>query len=150
MFNEKIKKVALSATAITALSAGAVAAQEACTNYTVQDGDTMATIAIAAYGTSNYQPIFNANRNEITNPNALEPGLVLALPCEDGSLPNGQSAQEIIAQTVYLERLLRHGAFGIDILVIGPARGHMVVKFDRTDFDNPVPRFWIEPCRLGI
>ncbi|NOD85053.1 MULTISPECIES: transporter substrate-binding domain-containing protein [unclassified Ruegeria] len=97
MFNEKMKKVALSATAITALSAGAAAAQEACTNYTVQDGDTMATIAIAAYGTSNYQPIFNANRNEITNPNALEPGLVLALPCEDGSLPNGQSAQEIIA-----------------------------------------------------
>ena len=53
MFNEKIKKVALSATAITALSAGAAAAQEACTNYTVQDGDTMATIAIAAYGSQN-------------------------------------------------------------------------------------------------
>ncbi|MCX8954605.1 transporter substrate-binding domain-containing protein [Ruegeria sp. NA] len=97
MFNEKIKKLALSATAITALSAGAAAAQEACTNYTVQDGDTLATIAIAAYGTSNYQPIFNANRNAITNPGALNPGLVLALPCEDGSLPNGQSAQEIIA-----------------------------------------------------
>ncbi len=97
MFNSNLKKVALSATTVTVLSAGAAAAQEACSNYTVADGDTMATIAIAAYGTSNYQPIFNANRNAITNPNALEPGLVLALPCEDGSLPNGQSAQEVIA-----------------------------------------------------
>jgi len=97
MFEFNLKKVVMSATAITTLSAGAAAAQEACTNYTVEDGDTMATIAIAAYGTSNYQPIFNANRNVITNPNALEPGLVLALPCADGSLPNGQSAQEIIA-----------------------------------------------------
>ena len=97
MFEFNLKKVVLSATAVTALSAGAAAAQEACTNYTVADGDTMATIAIAAYGTSNYQPIFNANRNVITNPNSLAPGLVLALPCADGSLPNGQSAQEIIA-----------------------------------------------------
>ncbi|WP_170395002.1 transporter substrate-binding domain-containing protein [Ruegeria arenilitoris] len=97
MFEFNLKKVVLSATAVTALSAGAAAAQEACTNYTVADGDTMATIAIAAYGTSNYQPIFNANRNLITNPNDLAPGLVLALPCEDGSLPNGQSAQEVIA-----------------------------------------------------
>ncbi len=97
MFEFNLKKVVMSAGAVTALSAGAAAAQEACTNYTVQDGDTMATIAIAAYGSSNYQPIFNANRNEIINPNSLEPGLVLALPCEDGSLPNGRSAQEIIA-----------------------------------------------------
>lgn len=97
MFEFNLKKVVMSATAVTALSAGAAAAQEACTNYTVADGDTMATIAIAAYGTSNYQPIFNANRNVINNPNSLEPGLVLALPCADGSLPNGQSAQEIIA-----------------------------------------------------
>ncbi|MDA7965152.1 peptidoglycan-binding protein LysM [Ruegeria sp.] len=97
MFEFNLKKVAMTATAATALSAGAAAAQEACTNYTVSDGDTMASIAVAAYGTSNYQPIFNANRNVITNPNALSPGLVLALPCDDGSLPNGQSAQEIIA-----------------------------------------------------
>ncbi len=97
MINKKLKKAVLSASAFTALSAGAAAAQEACSNYTVQDGDTLATIAIAAYGTSNYQPIFNANRNAITNPGSLETGLVLALPCEDGSLPNGQSAQELIA-----------------------------------------------------
>ncbi|WP_170464781.1 transporter substrate-binding domain-containing protein [Ruegeria arenilitoris] len=93
-----LHNVAMTSAAVIALSAGAAAAQQACTNYTVQDGDTMATIAIAAYGTSNYQPIFNANRNSINNPNDLAPGLSLVLPCEDGSLPNGQSAREIIAQ----------------------------------------------------
>ncbi|SHE75371.1 amino acid ABC transporter substrate-binding protein, PAAT family [Ruegeria intermedia] len=97
MFEINLKKLVVAATAITALSAGAAAAQEACSNYTVQDGDTLATISIAAYGTSNYQPIFNANRNIISNPSNLEPGLVLALPCEDGSLPNGLSAQDLIA-----------------------------------------------------
>lgn len=97
MLEFALKRVALTAAAATALTAGAASAQEACTNYTVTDGDTLATISIAAYGTSNYQPIFNANRNIISNPTDLKPGLVLALPCEDGSLPNGQSAQELIA-----------------------------------------------------
>ena len=97
MLEFALKRVALTAAAAAALTAGAASAQEACTNYTVTDGDTLATISIAAYGTSNYQPIFNANRNIISNPTDLKPGLVLALPCEDGSLPNGQSAQELIA-----------------------------------------------------
>jgi len=97
MFEQNLGNTIKAATAMLALSAGAAAAQQACTNYTVVDGDTMATIAIAAYGTSNYQPIFNANRGVISNPGALEPGLVLALPCEDGSLPNGQSARDLIA-----------------------------------------------------
>ncbi|WP_170326532.1 LysM peptidoglycan-binding domain-containing protein [Ruegeria arenilitoris] len=92
-----LHNVAMTSAAVIALSAGAAAAQQACANYTVQDGDTMATIAIAAYGTSNYQPIFNANRENISNPNALTPGLSLVLPCLDGSLPNGQSARDIIA-----------------------------------------------------
>ncbi len=74
------------------------AAQEACTSYTVQPGDTLGSIADAAYGSFDYQTIFNANRNQITNPNTLEKGVVLQLPCEDGSLPGGASAQQIIAQ----------------------------------------------------
>lgn len=97
MFAVNLKHVALTAVATITLAAGAASAQEACSNYTVADGDTLATISIAAYGTSNYQPIFNANRNAIDNPGDLKSGLVLALPCEDGSLPNGQSAQELIA-----------------------------------------------------
>ena len=97
MYEITFKKAMMSAVAASALSATAASAQEACSNYSVVDGDTLATISIAAYGTTNYQPIFNANRNIIVNPNDLEQGLVLALPCEDGSLPNGQSAREVIA-----------------------------------------------------
>ena len=76
----------------------AAKAQEACTVYSVKAGDTLAGIAETAYGTFDYQQIFNANRNLIANPNQLEVDTVLQLPCEDGSLPGAASAQEIIAE----------------------------------------------------
>ena len=72
-------------------------AQEACTVYTVQSGDSLGSIAQAAYGTFDYQQIFNANRNQIANPNAIETGIALQLPCADGSLPGAASATDIIA-----------------------------------------------------
>ena len=77
---------------------GTATAQEACSVYTVQSGDTLANIAEAAYGSFDYQTIFNANRNLITNPNTLETGIALQLPCADGSLPGGSTAQQIIEQ----------------------------------------------------
>lgn len=62
-------------------------AQEACTTYTVQDGDTLGSIAEAAYGSFNYQTIFNANREAIgDNTTNLPAGLQLVLPCLDGRL----------------------------------------------------------------
>ena len=65
----------------------AARAQEACTTYTVKDGDTLGSIAQAAYGSYNYQMIFNANREAIAdNPSSLPVGLQLVLPCEDGRL----------------------------------------------------------------
>ena len=75
----------------------AAKAQEACSVYTVKAGDSLGEIARTAYGTFDYQQVFNANRNIIVNPNTLEVGTVLQLPCEDGNLPNGSTAQEIIA-----------------------------------------------------
>lgn len=86
---------AMAALAILPLAA---AAQEACTAYTVAPGDSLSGIAQSAYGTFDYQTIFNANRNLITNPNSLETGIVLQLPCADGSLPNAAPAQQIIAE----------------------------------------------------
>ena len=75
------------ATALAALLPFAAAAQEACTTYTVKDGDTLGDIAMSAYGSYNYQMIFNANRQAIgANPTNLPPGLELILPCEDGRL----------------------------------------------------------------
>jgi polar amino acid transport system substrate-binding protein len=72
-------------------------AQEACTTYTVKDGDTLGSIAQAAYGTFDYQNIFNANRDALAaNPNSLPAGLQLILPCEDGRLTPDQELSAVI------------------------------------------------------
>lgn len=73
------------------------AAQEACTTYTVKEGDTLGSIAQAAYGSFNYQMIFNANRDAIAqNPGTLPVGLQLVLPCEDGRLTADTELSAII------------------------------------------------------
>lgn len=81
------------------------AAQEACTTYTVKDGDTLGSIAQAAYGTFDYQMIFNANRDALAaNPNSLPAGLQLILPCEDGRLtPDSQLSSVIESETAKQE-----------------------------------------------
>lgn len=62
-------------------------AQEACSTYVVQEGDTIGNIAIKAYGVLDYQIVFNANRDKIGNDiSGLKPGTELILPCEDGRL----------------------------------------------------------------
>ncbi|MCU0905399.1 MAG: LysM peptidoglycan-binding domain-containing protein [Tabrizicola sp.] len=77
------------------------AAQDACTTYTVKEGDSLGSIAQAAYGSFNYQMIFNANREAIANnPNSLPVGLQLVLPCEDGRLtPDTELSAVIEAET---------------------------------------------------
>lgn len=71
-------------------------AQEACTTYTVVEGDTLGAISNTAYGTFDYQQIFNANREVISaSPNELAAGTVLILPCLDGSLRPDQELNSI-------------------------------------------------------
>jgi polar amino acid transport system substrate-binding protein len=98
----------VSETGRTLILAGAIcaaplvaAAQEACTTYTVNDGDTLGSIAQTAYGSFDYQMIFNANRDALAaNPNQLPPGLQLILPCEDGRLtPDAELTSVIAAET---------------------------------------------------
>lgn len=89
---------AIIAAFVASLLPAAAAAQEACSTYSVQQGDSLGAIAQTAYGTFDYQAIFNANRNRIDNPNRIDVGTVLQLPCADGSLSEGASAREIIAQ----------------------------------------------------
>ncbi|WP_039018366.1 transporter substrate-binding domain-containing protein [Halocynthiibacter namhaensis] len=98
MYNIQSRTLVRAAVAATFISAGAAGAQDACSTYQVADGDTLATIALSAYGISDYQNIFNANRSVVSNPNLLESGLVLQLPCLDGSLPNGLTAEAVIQQ----------------------------------------------------
>src|SRR5215813_5055930 len=49
--------------------------------YTVKSGDTLSKIAKETLGDANaYMKIFNANRNQLSDPNQIKPGQVLKLP----------------------------------------------------------------------
>ena len=72
----------------------AAQAQEACSVYTVQRGDSLSGIARTAYGSISYQAVWDANRTVIgSNPNAILVGMDLKLPCADGSLPGSNAVQ---------------------------------------------------------
>jgi len=73
-------------------------AQEQCTTYTVARGDTLSGIASAADVSGGFQFLFNANTDVLNNPNRLEVGQVLKIPCADGSLPSG-AARVVAAST---------------------------------------------------
>ena len=78
-------------------SASTAQAQEACSEYTVVRGDTLSQIARRANIPGGFQILFNANSNVLSNPNLVEIGQVLQIPCADGSLPS--AASQGIAQT---------------------------------------------------
>ena len=49
--------------------------------YTVKPGDTLSRIAKEMYGNANeYQKIFDANRDELSDPNQIRPGQQLKIP----------------------------------------------------------------------
>jgi nucleoid-associated protein YgaU len=51
------------------------------TTYTVKAGDTLSKIAKEFLGDANaYMEIFNANRDQLTDPNLIKPGQVLKIP----------------------------------------------------------------------
>ena len=57
------------------------AAAAATATYTVKAGDTLSKIAKEHLGDANaYMAIFEANRDQLTNPNQIKPGQVLKLP----------------------------------------------------------------------
>lgn len=99
---EKTKRVATIAL-IAGTLGSAAAAQEACSEYTVKDGDTLGSIASAAYGSFDYQMIFNANRNKISSPNSLEEGTILQIPCADGRLSESHDSQDVIEEQEKLQ-----------------------------------------------
>ena len=51
------------------------------TTYTVQAGDTLSGIAKRFFGNANdYMDIFNANRDQLNDPDKIQPGQVLKIP----------------------------------------------------------------------
>lgn len=75
---------------------GLAFAQEACTTYVVKEGESLGDIAMKAYGSYNYQIIFNANRDQlVSNLSSLPGGMNLILPCLDGRLTPDQALNEV-------------------------------------------------------
>ncbi|WP_282021755.1 transporter substrate-binding domain-containing protein [Ruegeria faecimaris] len=65
-----------------AAATGAASAQEACSTYEIQRGDSLRELTIAVYSTEDFRIIFEANRDVIgNNPNVIRVGDVLTLPC---------------------------------------------------------------------
>lgn len=51
------------------------------TTYTVQAGDTLSAISKKFYGHANdYMDIFNANKDQLSDPDKIKPGRVLKIP----------------------------------------------------------------------
>jgi nucleoid-associated protein YgaU len=61
--------------------AGAAGAAAAGRTYTVKAGDTLSAIAKEHLGSANaYMKIFEANRDQLTDPDKIKPGQVLKIP----------------------------------------------------------------------
>lgn len=66
---------------ITVAAGGAGAAAAGGTTYTVQKGDTLSKISKQYYGDANqYNRIFDANRDQLSDPDKIRPGQVLKIP----------------------------------------------------------------------
>jgi nucleoid-associated protein YgaU len=64
---------------------GAAAQAAHGAKYTVRKGDTLSAIAQREYGDANaWRRIYDANRDQIDNPDLIQPGQELTLPAKDG------------------------------------------------------------------
>lgn len=51
--------------------------------YTVAKGDNLSTIAKKFYGKQDWKRIYDANRDQLDNPDRIQPGQVLKIPAGD-------------------------------------------------------------------
>ena len=66
---------------ITVVAGAAAAVGTSGKSYTVKAGDTLSKIAREHLGDANaYMKIFNANKDQLTDPDKIKPGQVLKLP----------------------------------------------------------------------
>jgi nucleoid-associated protein YgaU len=73
-----------SGSSTTARGAEPAARSAAETTYTVKKGDTLSAIAKEKYGdASQWRRIFEANRDQIDNPDLIHPGQQLKIPTTD-------------------------------------------------------------------
>src|SRR5437868_4394870 len=69
----------------TGPSAGAASPGTSESSYTVKPGDTLSKIAKEMLGNANaYMEIFNANKDQLSDPDKIKPGQVLKIPQHAG------------------------------------------------------------------
>ncbi|WP_298905618.1 transporter substrate-binding domain-containing protein [uncultured Aliiroseovarius sp.] len=62
--------------------AGSAVAQEACSNYVVERGDSLREISLRVFGSTDFRQIYNANKDAIgKDPNIIRVGMTLKIPC---------------------------------------------------------------------
>ena len=67
-------------------SAAPASASQTTETYTVQSGDTLSAIAKKYLGNANaYMDIFNANKDQLSDPDKIKPGQVLKIPAHSHS-----------------------------------------------------------------
>ncbi|WP_170333728.1 transporter substrate-binding domain-containing protein [Ruegeria arenilitoris] len=90
-----------------AAATGAASAQEACSTYEIQRGDSLRELAIQVYSTEDYRIIYDANRDVIgSNPNIIRVGDVLEFPCLEDvgrAIPQGETEAERMAAEMAAE-----------------------------------------------
>jgi nucleoid-associated protein YgaU len=63
------------------VTGGPAAGSKSATTYTVKSGDTLSKIAKEQFGNANdYMKIFEANKDQLTDPDKIKPGQVLKIP----------------------------------------------------------------------
>jgi LysM repeat protein len=78
---EVVADIRVQAKAAPAPGAAPARAAAVPATYTVKPGDTLSKIAKEHLGNANaYMEIFNANRDQLTDPDKIKPGQVLKLP----------------------------------------------------------------------
>lgn len=89
------------------ISAQPVQAQQQCSTYRVVPGDTLGRIAVRGNVRGGFQALFSANSNVLFDPNLIEVGEILQIPCADGSLPSNQNNVVATARAESVARPLR-------------------------------------------
>jgi len=81
-----LKNVLFSIFGVLAFAVQSAKSEEACDVYSVAPGDTLRLISEQYYGARNLSPIIYGANAEIVgeNPNTIEIGMVLDIPCRDG------------------------------------------------------------------
>ena len=128
---------------ITAELVDQVTGGEAGASYTVQRGDSLSRIAKRELGSYNlWNVIYEANRDQLSNPNVIRPGQVLTIPgsqtAEGGKAEDPQTAQFIADIEAQFQETLNTvlATTSVDLTVNDPATGERRVRSGETNLGD--------------